>query len=88
MSSSYTVISRIHRQVDACRAQLANERGLLWWLDRALTHDELGPHPDDLLELDAMLEADAGKLRELAHELEMRRIEIKRNALQYQLAAE
>ncbi len=85
---SYTAIARIHDHVNSCRRHIANERGLLWWLDQALNRNDLSPHPDDLLELDAMLEADAGKLRELAHELEMRRIEIKRNALQYQLAAE
>lgn len=84
MRSTYTLISSLHRSV----ALLVTTTNHIWHCaDRAMTDNDTAPHPDDIAELDAMLEADANTLRELAHEIEMRRIELKRSALQYQLEA-
>ncbi len=85
MRSAFTLVSSLHRSING----MVTSTNHIWrYLDHTLNSNELGPHPDDIDELDAMMESDANVLRELAHEIEMRRIELKRNALQYQLAAE
>ncbi len=82
MFSVFRLLSSLHRAI----GMLVTWANHVWHcVDHA--RDENGPHPDDMAELDAMMETDANTLRELAHDIEMRRIEIKRNVLQYQLAA-
>ncbi len=87
MTSAYTIIDMICNRVEDCCHRLRRDYALIYRLDRAQANNETALHPDDVAECETRLKDKINDLLELAHELEMRRIEIKQNALQYQIQA-
>jgi hypothetical protein len=84
MRPAFTVIRAMHHSIAALLISTCHG---FREADKAFARNDLALHPDDFPEVDAVMEADANALRSLAYEIDIRRIELKRNVLQYRLEA-
>jgi hypothetical protein len=85
MRPACDVIAALHHSVNALHISALHD---FRELKRAMARDDLAPHPDDTAAIQLVLMLDARTLRSIAAELDVRRAEIERDAVQYLQAAE
>jgi hypothetical protein len=85
MRHAFDLIASLHQRVGNLE-WIASRK--LSALDQAFGRNDPSPHPDDTAELRSMLMSDALALRKLAAEIDARRTELERDAVQYLAAAE
>lgn len=85
MRDAYAIVAALHRAVNSMHMSAFHD---FRDLSRALVRNDLSPHPDEFPALQLTMMLDARTLRSLAAEIDARRAELERDAVQYLAAAE